>query len=753
MASPDNFDPLIPIPNDTFSSVPTWDFYTPTGTLIYQTGFTISPVPGTVSVSQVGPPIIGTVTQVNGGIGIQTSPVAGITVSGSVSLTPAPSTLTPGSYSYAGVTVNEFGRIVTAYVGTEPIVSALADFPVIVTGAAPTLTVDIAAGSTTQPGAVQLNDTLLSTSSSLALTANQGYILNQDVNSVNISVEGQFYAGLLSVVTGAMVSTTLLGSAAGFTIGLSLPLPGPVSSEGFVVASDSGPYTPPGGTTSYNVKAGDRFYCGLTSWVFIRETLDYPYATTTVPGLVQLARPGDVPSFTDNRLVVTPASLANIDASTTSRGFVRLASDSETLALSSPVKAVTPANLNALAASPLQRGIVDLTTSPSSPSITSAASAAALNTVYVSAILKSQITQNADLIVGLSNATPTTLSKGTEAYNLQVDILNPTGLDWKPVDAPANIPVGTVFWFSSGDTLKLPTNWAYCNGATASSAAESSPGVPNPYYALFQIIGYTYGGTGSTFNLPNLLGSFARGWSGSGGTSGPIDSPRVFGSSQPSSVVTHTHVLPSLSHSDHTLIISDPGHNHFAKSGTVIGSGPGWFGNKGTNNGGGENGQNITNVSLLIDSGLTDTYTSLTNTAPTPADNTRPVNMALCPIIKYTYGNETIPGPPTRDYYLSTTPIAATVNTVITTTVQTINVPVGTTLYWELSGAGIDASFFTPAGLTGTTTVGGGGVATIVNTFAAALPAGGPYTLQINIYTDATRLDLVGNPTYVTVTP
>ena len=753
MASPDNFDPLIPIPNDPFDSVPTWDFYTPSGTLIYQTGFTISPVPGTVSVAQVGPPIIGTVTQVNGGTGIQTSPVTGITVSGSVSLIPAPSTLTPGSYRYAGATVNEFGRIVTAYVGTEPVISALADFPVSVTGTAPTLTVAIAAGSTTQPGAVQLNDTLLSTSSSLALTANQGYILNQDVNSVNTSVEGQFYAGLLSVVTGAMVSTTLLGSAAGFTVGLSLPLPGPVSSEGFVVASDSGPYTPPGGTTSYNVKAGDRFYCGLTSWVFIRETLDYPYATTTVPGLVQLARPGDVPSFTDNRLVVTPASLANVDASTISRGFVRLASDSETLALSSPVKAITPANLNALAASPLQRGIVDLTTSLSSPSISTAASAAALNTAYVSAILKSQITQTGELIVGLSNATPSTLAKGTEAYTLQVDVLNPVGVSWKPVDAPANIPVGTVFWYSSGNPLKLPTNWAYCNGATASTAAESSPGVPNPYYDLFQVIGFTYGGAGATFNLPNLLGKFTRGWSGSGGTSGPIDSPRVFGSTQTSSVVTHTHVLPSLAHSDHPITLSDPGHSHRPTSGSVIGPNDGWIGNKGTNNNNGANGNAFTNVSLLLNSGLTGTYTSLTNTAPTPADNTRPVNMALCPIIKYTYGNEAQPGPPTRDYYLTTTPIAATVNTVITTTVRTINVPFGTTLYWELSGAGIDASFFTPTGLTGTTTVGGGGVATIVNTFAAVLPAGGPYTLQINTYTDAARLNLVGNPTYVTVTP
>ena len=86
MASPSGFDPLIPIPNDPFAYSETWDFYTPTGNLIYGAGFTIDALTGSVSVTQLPPPIIGTVTSVVAGAGILTAPLAGITVSGQVKL-------------------------------------------------------------------------------------------------------------------------------------------------------------------------------------------------------------------------------------------------------------------------------------------------------------------------------------------------------------------------------------------------------------------------------------------------------------------------------------------------------------------------------------------------------------------------------------------------------------------------------------------------------------------------------------------
>ena len=46
----------------------------------------------------------------------------------------------------------------------------------------------------------------------------------------------------------------------------------------------------------------------------------------------------------------------------------------------------------------------------------------------------------------------------------------------------------------------LPAGWALCNGQALSTSANS---------ALYSLIGYTYGGSGTTFNLPNLNGRVA----------------------------------------------------------------------------------------------------------------------------------------------------------------------------------------------------------------------------------------------------
>lgn len=44
---------------------------------------------------------------------------------------------------------------------------------------------------------------------------------------------------------------------------------------------------------------------------------------------------------------------------------------------------------------------------------------------------------------------------------------------------------------------RLPINWMVCAGQSLSTSQ---------YAALFSVIGYTYGGSNSTFNLPNLVG-------------------------------------------------------------------------------------------------------------------------------------------------------------------------------------------------------------------------------------------------------
>lgn len=85
------------------------------------------------------------------------------------------------------------------------------------------------------------------------------------------------------------------------------------------------------------------------------------------------------------------------------------------------------------------------------------------------------------------------------------------------------------------------------------------------YAALFAKIGTVFGsGDGSTtFNVPNLLGEFVRGWNNTG--SG-LDPSRTFGSTQASQNLTHTHAAN----------VTDPGHTHvIPQIDTLTGSGPG----------------------------------------------------------------------------------------------------------------------------------------------------------------------------------
>lgn len=86
-------------------------------------------------------------------------------------------------------------------------------------------------------------------------------------------------------------------------------------------------------------------------------------------------------------------------------------------------------------------------------------------------------------------------------------------------------PVGSIVYFAAS---AAPVGWFACNGASLNTTI---------YQDLFNVIGYTFGGTGTLFNLPDLRGEFLRGWDNSRG----IDSGRVFGSAQTDEFKSHTH--------------------------------------------------------------------------------------------------------------------------------------------------------------------------------------------------------------------
>tara|TARA_R110001632_G_scaffold32795_1_gene84531 strand:- start:418 stop:822 length:405 start_codon:yes stop_codon:yes gene_type:complete len=125
-----------------------------------------------------------------------------------------------------------------------------------------------------------------------------------------------------------------------------------------------------------------------------------------------------------------------------------------------------------------------------------------------------------------------------------------------------------------------PTGFIKANGASISTSTYSD---------LFAVIGYTFGGSGGSFNVPDLRGEFLRGWDDGRG----VDSGRGFGSTQADEFKSHNHGIQTW-----TQYIAGPQPNKVYNGG-----------------------------------GYAASY--VVNTASTGGTETRPRNIALLACIKY----------------------------------------------------------------------------------------------------------------------
>ena len=87
------------------------------------------------------------------------------------------------------------------------------------------------------------------------------------------------------------------------------------------------------------------------------------------------------------------------------------------------------------------------------------------------------------------------------------------------------VPSGMIAVYGS---ITLPPGWVACDGTTYSTTT---------YADLFASVGYTFGGAGSSFAVPDLRGQFVRGFD----TSGAVDPGRVFGTTQTGQMESHNH--------------------------------------------------------------------------------------------------------------------------------------------------------------------------------------------------------------------
>jgi microcystin-dependent protein len=87
-------------------------------------------------------------------------------------------------------------------------------------------------------------------------------------------------------------------------------------------------------------------------------------------------------------------------------------------------------------------------------------------------------------------------------------------------------PPGVVLPFAGSSA---PSGWLICQGQSLSTSA---------FPALFAAIGYIYGGSGSTFNLPDTRGLFLR---GAGTNPDNINNTTTLGARQEDMFKSHSH--------------------------------------------------------------------------------------------------------------------------------------------------------------------------------------------------------------------
>lgn len=122
---------------------------------------------------------------------------------------------------------------------------------------------------------------------------------------------------------------------------------------------------------------------------------------------------------------------------------------------------------------------------------------------------------------------------GTWDHTLYVKEDSSAGIDdkdgWTPMAAAS--PPGTIIDYAG---TSAPTGWLLCFGQSVAVAT---------YQALFNAIGYTYGGSGANFTIPDLRGRVLAGEENMGGElggafSGRLSNPRTGNTTNASAVIT-----------------------------------------------------------------------------------------------------------------------------------------------------------------------------------------------------------------------
>eukprot|EP00916_Digyalum_oweni_P015414 GHVL01025229.1.p1 GENE.GHVL01025229.1~~GHVL01025229.1.p1 ORF type:complete len:521 (+),score=79.37 GHVL01025229.1:1483-3045(+) len=122
--------------------------------------------------------------------------------------------------------------------------------------------------------------------------------------------------------------------------------------------------------------------------------------------------------------------------------------------------------------------------------------------------------------------------------------------DGSALTGVAGTPAGAVIYHAVNTP---PTGFIKANGASLSTTT---------YADLFAVIGYTFGGSGASFKVPDLRGEFIRAWDDARG----VDSGRSFGSAQADEFKSHNHSLTGRSNAGSSGTLNEFGSDSDTES-------------------------------------------------------------------------------------------------------------------------------------------------------------------------------------------
>lgn len=393
--------------------------------------------PGTYAYPTVTVTEKGIVSNISAGVLPVTSVGASAPLASSGGVTPVISLqnsgVVAGNYTYSSITVDALGRLTSASSGVPPVASVSGTSPVIVTGTATAPVVTILSASTTQAGAVQLNDTTSSSSTTQALTAAQGKNLQDQINALSASSNLTF-AGTINASNGNMLSVSTEGTAAGFTIGNPLPTAAVGNEDYFVIVTVEGTMTPPGGSAQL-CHQGDWWLSDGTAWQFLDVGYNAPYASTTTPGVIQLGTNAEVQAGTDNSKAVVPSALqAKVSDSVATTSSTTIASSTAVknaydTASAAQVDATQALADAAAAQTDATQALADAATAQADAT-QALADAAAAQTTADAAIPGATFTTKGELIAASAAATYSPLTVGTNGQVLAANSACTLGMEW-----------------------------------------------------------------------------------------------------------------------------------------------------------------------------------------------------------------------------------------------------------------------------------------------------------------------------------